>query len=62
MKSVVCLVACLLTVGIAGTALGADDPTGQWKFTIERNGQQREVVLTLRLEDGKLTGPRSRSQ
>jgi hypothetical protein len=23
---------------------------------VERNGQKREVVLTLRLEDGKLTG------
>jgi len=56
MKSVIPFVVCFLTVGLAGTARGADDPTGTWKFTVERNGQQREVVLTLRLENGKLTG------
>ena len=56
MKSVMCLVVCFLTAGLAGTGLGADDPTGTWKFTVERNGQQREVVLTLRLEAGKFTG------
>jgi hypothetical protein len=56
MKFALCLAFGLLTLGLAGTARGADDPTGTWKFTVERNGQQREVVLTLRLEEGKLTG------
>lgn len=56
MKFALCLAFGLLTLGLAGIALGADDPTGTWKFTVERNGQQREVVLTLRLEEGKLTG------
>ena len=56
MKFALCLAFGLLTLGLAGTVRGADDPTGTWKFTVERNGQQREVVLTLRLEEGKLTG------
>ena len=55
-KSALCLVLALLPLGLAETALGADDPTGMWKFTVERGGQKRDVVLTLRLEDGKLTG------
>ena len=56
MKSAVCIAFSVLTLCLAGTSLGADNPTGTWKFTVERNGQQREVVLTLLLEDGKLTG------
>jgi hypothetical protein len=56
MKTALCLALCFVTLCLAGTVLGADDPTGTWKFTVERGGQQREVVLTLRLEAGKLTG------
>ena len=56
MKSVLCFVLGLVTLGLAGTALGADDPTGTWKWTVERNGQKRDVTLTLKLEGDKLTG------
>jgi hypothetical protein len=56
MKWGLCIALCLLTLGLAGTALGADDPSGIWKWTVERNDQKREVTLTLRLEEGKLTG------
>lgn len=46
-------------IGLAGSANAEDkkaNPTGTWKWTVERNGQKREVTLKLKLEDGKLTG------
>jgi hypothetical protein len=56
MKSVLCFVLGLVTLGLAGTALGADDPSGSWKWQVERGGQKRDVTLTLKLEGDKLTG------
>jgi hypothetical protein len=56
MKSVLCVVLGLVTLGLAGTALGADDPSGSWKWQVERGGQKRDVTLTLKLEGDKLTG------
>jgi hypothetical protein len=56
MKSVLCIVLGLVTLGLAGTALGADDPSGSWKWQVERGGQKRDVTLTLKLEGDKLTG------
>ena len=44
-------------IGLAGAT--ADDkagPTGTWKWTVERNGQTREVTLKLKADGGKLTG------
>lgn len=40
---------------VAVPALAAD-PTGTWKWTVERNGQTIETTLKLKLEDGKLVG------
>ncbi len=37
----------------------ADDkanPTGTWKWTVNRNGQDREMTLKLKLDGDKLTG------
>jgi hypothetical protein len=56
MKWLLFLVLGLVTLSLAGTALGADDPSGMWKWTVERNNQKREVTLTLKLEGDKLTG------
>ena len=39
----------------AAPALAAD-PTGTWKWTVERGGQTRETTLKLKVEAGKLTG------
>lgn len=46
-------------IGLAGTVNAEDkkaDPSGTWKWTVERNGQKREVTLKLKLEGGKLSG------
>jgi hypothetical protein len=56
MKWALCIALCLTTLGLAGTALGADDPSGVWKWTVERGGQKRDASLTLKLEGDKLTG------
>ena len=56
MKWLVCASICVLTFGVASFANAAEDPTGTWKWTIARGDQEREVSLTLKLEDGKLTG------
>jgi hypothetical protein len=32
------------------------DPNGTWKWTVEMNGQKRDVTLKLKLEKDKLTG------
>jgi hypothetical protein len=43
---------------LVGTAGAADkaSPTGTWKWTVTRNGQERQQTLKLKLEAGKLTG------
>lgn len=56
MKSILCIVLGLVTLGLASTALGADDPSGSWKWSVKRGDQTREVTLTLKLEGDKLTG------
>ena len=56
MKSVLCIVLGLVTLGLSGTALGADDPSGTWKWQVKRGEQKRDVTLTLKLEGDKLTG------
>lgn len=56
MKWLLCLVLGLVTLGLSGTALGADDPSGTWKWQVKRGDQTRDVSLTLKLEGDKLTG------
>src|SRR5437764_8512656 len=47
-----------LTVALVCLAVPAfaADPTGTWKWTVERNGNVRETTLKLKVEAGKLTG------
>jgi hypothetical protein len=48
----------VVAAGFVGTARGADEPnpTGTWKWTIDRGGQSMEVTLKLKLDGDKLTG------
>jgi hypothetical protein len=49
----------VLTVAIlcVATSALAADPTGTWKWSVERNGQKVETTLKLKMtEDKKLTG------
>ncbi len=52
------LVAATMSLGLAGTAQADDqaDPTGEWSWTLDRNGQEFEMVLELKLDGEKLTG------
>ena len=52
-----CIVAFGLVVvlGLGMPALAAD-PTGTWKWSVERNGQTFESTLKLKLEGSSLTG------
>lgn len=48
-----------LVLGLAGLVQADDkktDPTGTWKWTVERNGQKTERSVKLEYKDGKLTG------
>ncbi|QEL20861.1 lipocalin/fatty acid-binding family protein [Limnoglobus roseus] len=48
-----------LVLGLTGLVHADDkktDPTGTWKWTVERNGQKTERSVKLELKDGKLTG------
>lgn len=56
MKWLLTLALGLVSFGLAGTANAADNPSGVWKWTVERGGQTREMTLTLMLEGDKLTG------
>jgi hypothetical protein len=47
--------AAVVVLGLTASALAAD-ATGTWKWTIERNGQTRDVTLKLKQEGAKLTG------
>jgi hypothetical protein len=42
--------------GLVSPAMAAENPTGTWKWTTSRGGQEREQTLTLKLEGDKLTG------
>ena len=48
--------------GFAGTAVADDkpNPTGTWKWSVERNGETFDLTLKLKLDDGKLTGTLTR--
>ena len=45
----------LVVLGLGTPALAAD-PTGTWKWSVERNGQTFETTLKLKLEGSSLTG------
>jgi hypothetical protein len=45
----------LIVLGLGTPALAAD-PTGTWKWTVERNGQTFESSVKLKLEGSSLTG------
>jgi len=46
----------LAFVGLVSPALGAEDPTGTWKWTVTFNNNTREATLKLKAEGEKLTG------
>lgn len=48
----------LLAVALVCVAVPAfaADPTGTWKWTVDRNGNKIETTLKLKYEDKKLTG------
>src|SRR5260370_30742179 len=52
----------MLTMAVAFVVAGAvraedkPNPTGTWKWTVERMGNKRDVTLKLKLEGDKLTG------
>ncbi|MCX7700085.1 MAG: hypothetical protein N2039_04350 [Gemmataceae bacterium] len=52
------LAAMVMVLGLAtaGFADSKNDPTGTWKWEVERQGQRREMTLKLKLEGDKLTG------
>ena len=53
------MVAVVCVLAVAGMVRAADDkpnPTGTWKYTVEVNGQSREVTIKLKLDKDKLTG------
>src|SRR5262245_14098030 len=56
MKRLGCGALVVVLLGFAGTARGADDPTGTWKWSVERGGQTIETTLKLKLDGDKLTG------
>jgi len=43
-------------VGLMGTARGAENPTGTWKWETNFGGKARENTLKLKLDGDKLTG------
>ena len=52
----------VVLAGFAGPALADDkpNPTGTWKWSVDRNGQTFDLTLKLKLDDGKLTGTLAR--
>jgi hypothetical protein len=56
MKRLMVAAVALVLVGLVSPVMAADNPTGTWKWTASRGGQDREQTLTLKLEGDKLTG------
>jgi hypothetical protein len=56
------LASALVATGLVATARAADDPSGDWKWVVERNGQETEFTMTLKAEGEKLTGTVSRNE
>ena len=58
MKRLVFVAIVVVLAGQAGMARADDkpNPTGTWKWTVEMNGQKRDVTLKLKLDGDKLTG------
>jgi hypothetical protein len=52
------LVAMAVVLSLCGMVRADDtaNPTGTWKWEVERQGQKREMTLKLKLEGDKLTG------
>ena len=56
MKRFMAAAVALVLVGLVSPVMAAENPTGTWKWTASRGGQDREQSLTLKLEGDKLTG------
>jgi hypothetical protein len=56
MKRLAAAALVLAFVGFVSPALGAEDPTGTWKWTVTFNNNSFDATLKLKLEGDKLTG------
>jgi hypothetical protein len=52
----------LLIVSAAAPARAADDPSGDWKWIFSRNGQDIEILMTLKVDGEKVTGTVGRAE
>jgi hypothetical protein len=56
MKRIAVAAVVLAFVALIGTARGAENPTGTWKWETNFGGKARENTLKLKLDGDKLTG------
>jgi hypothetical protein len=56
MKRLVAAVVVVALVALAVPVLGAENPTGTWKWTTTFGGQSRDSTLKLKMEGDKLSG------
>jgi len=56
--SLMAMLAAVLVLSVVATARAADkaDPSGDWKWTFNRNGQDVEISMTLKADGEKLSG------
>ena len=64
MRRLMTMALMIAVAGLAGLARADDkpNPTGTWKWSVERNGQTFDQTLKLKLEGDKLTGTLSRGE
>jgi len=58
MKRLAVVAAIVAVVGVVGAVRAEDkpNPTGTWKYSVERNGQKTDRTIKLKLDGDKLTG------
>ncbi len=56
MRRMVAVVCVLALAGLVRAEEKKANPTGTWKYTVEANGQKRDVTFKLKLDGDKLTG------
>jgi hypothetical protein len=56
MRRMVAVVCVLALAGLIRAEEKKANPTGTWKYTVEVNGEKRDVTFKLKLDGDKLTG------
>jgi hypothetical protein len=56
MRRMVAVVCVLALAGLVRAEEKKANPTGTWKYTVEVNGEKRDVTFKLKLDGDKLTG------